>query len=99
MTTPAEFAERWAATAAELALFFAGEPDERVASFLDTMRMNLKAELTKMFVGGDVDICAMVDRFIQAIVERKSESSDARSKWNDLKRIELGDAPATPITG
>jgi hypothetical protein len=52
-----------------------------------------------MFVGGDVDICAMVDRFIQAIVERKSESSDARSIWNDLKRIELGDAPATPITG
>ena len=73
MTTQADFAERCAAVVDELGLLYAGEPDEKVSSSLATMRANLVAELTKMFTNTDVDLRAMVDRFIRAIVERKAE--------------------------
>ncbi len=72
MTTPADFAARCAATAAELALFYAGEPDEKVASSLAAMRTNMQAELSKLFAAG-ADIPAAVDLFIEAILARKRE--------------------------
>jgi hypothetical protein len=71
--SPMTYAERYAETVADVALFHAGEPDEKFASSMATMRMNLKTELTKMFVGGDLDLCGMVDRFIDAILIRKHE--------------------------
>ena len=44
MTPQMEFAERCAAVAAELALAFAGQPDEKVARSLEQMAANLRTE-------------------------------------------------------
>jgi hypothetical protein len=72
MTTPTEFAERCGAVAAELALFYAGEPDEKVALLLAALRTNIQAELAKIFAAG-ADIPAAVDLFIEAILSHKHE--------------------------
>jgi hypothetical protein len=71
--SPMTYAERYDATAADIALFYAGEPEERVASSLSAMAENMKRELSELFVGTDVNIPEMVDRFIDAILERKTE--------------------------
>jgi hypothetical protein len=72
MTTPMQFAERCAAVAADLALAFAGQPDEKVTQSLAQMRTNLQAELANVF-DASVDIPKVVDLFIDAILARKRE--------------------------
>jgi hypothetical protein len=67
------FEENYAATVAELALFHAGKPGEDVAASLEATRANIVAGLTEMFTNTDVDLVAMVDKFIRAIVERRAE--------------------------
>ena len=73
MTTPQmQFAERCAAVAADLALAFAGQPDEQVTRSLDQVRTNLQTKLAKEF-SADVDVPRVVELFIDAILVRKRE--------------------------
>ena len=73
MTTPQmQFAERCAAVAADLALAFAGQPDEKVTQSLALMRTNLRTALAKEFSAA-VDVPRMVELFIDAILVRKRE--------------------------
>jgi hypothetical protein len=73
MTTPQmEFAESCAAVAADLALAFAGQPDEKVTQSLAQMRTNLQTELASVF-NASVDVPKVVDLFIDAILVRKRE--------------------------
>jgi hypothetical protein len=57
---------------ADLALLYAGEPDAKVASSLVGVRANLEAKLANVKFGTAVDVRALADRFIQAILERKA---------------------------
>jgi len=75
MTTPLEFAQRCAAAAADLALAFAGQPDEKVTQSLAQMRTNLQTELANVFAA-DVDVPRVVDLFVDAILARKREMSE-----------------------
>jgi hypothetical protein len=75
MTTPVEFAERCTAAAAELALAFAHESDESVAASLATMRANLEAKLSKVFVVADA--AAVAEMFVAAVVARRREIIEA----------------------
>jgi hypothetical protein len=73
MTTPQrQFAERCAAVAAELALAFAGQPDEKVARSLEQMSANLRIKLTKEFSAA-VDVPRVVALFVDAVMARKRE--------------------------
>jgi hypothetical protein len=72
MTPQMEFAERCAAAAADLALIYAGQPDEIVTRSLEQMSANLLAKLTKEF-SADVDVPKVVELFIDAILARKRE--------------------------
>jgi hypothetical protein len=73
MTTPQmEFAQRCAAVAADLALAFAGQPDEQVTQSLDQMRTNLQTELENVF-DASVDVPRVVELFIDAVLVRKRE--------------------------
>jgi len=73
MTPPQmEFAERCSAAAADLALMYAGQPDEMVTQSLARMRTNLQTELANVF-DASVDIPKVVDLFIDAILARKRE--------------------------
>jgi hypothetical protein len=67
------FEARYAATVAEFALFHAGKPDEDVAAALEATRANIIAGLTEMFTNTDVNLVGMVDKLINAILERKAE--------------------------
>jgi hypothetical protein len=72
MTPQMEFAERCAAAAADLALAFAGQPDEKVKRSLEQMAANLRTELTKEF-SAEVDVARVVGLFVEAILARKRE--------------------------
>jgi hypothetical protein len=73
MTTPQmQFAERCAAVAADLALLYAGQPDEMVTRSLEQMSANLRTSLAKEF-SADVDVPKVVALFIDAILARKRE--------------------------
>jgi hypothetical protein len=72
MTPQMEFAERCAAVAAELALAFAGQPDDQVTQSLAQMRTNLQTELANVF-DASVNVPRVVDLFIDAILARKRE--------------------------
>ena len=72
MTTPLEFADRCAVAAEELALLFAGHPDEKVARSLEQMGANLRTELAKEFAA-DVDVPTVVNLFVDAVLARKRE--------------------------
>jgi hypothetical protein len=72
MTPQVEFAERCAAAAADLALAFAGQPDEMVTRSLEEMSANLRTKLANVF-DASVDIPRVVDLFIDAILARKRE--------------------------
>jgi hypothetical protein len=63
---------RCAAVAADLALAFAGQPDEKVTQSLAQMRTNLQTELANVF-DASVDISRVVDLFIDAVLVRKRE--------------------------
>jgi hypothetical protein len=76
MTPPMEFAERCAAAAADLALAFAGQPDEKVKRPLEQMAANLRTELTKEF-SADVDVPRVVELFVDAVLVRKREIETA----------------------
>jgi hypothetical protein len=72
MTPQMEFAQRCAAAAADLALMYAGQPDEIVNRSLEQMAANLRTELTKEFSAA-VDVPRVVELFIDAILVRKRE--------------------------
>jgi predicted DNA-binding ArsR family transcriptional regulator len=71
MTTPVEFAELCAAAAADLALAFAHESDDKVAASLAAMRADLEAKLTKVFEVADA--AAVAEMFVAAVVARRRE--------------------------
>jgi hypothetical protein len=84
MTTPQmQFAERCAAAAADLALAFAGQPDEKVTQSLAQMRTNLQTELANVF-DASVDVPKVVDLFIDAILMRKREIEAAAAEPHAL---------------
>lgn len=72
MTPQMEFAERCAAVAADLALIYAGQPDEIVTRSLEQMSANLLTKWTKEF-SADVDVPKVVELFVDAILARKRE--------------------------
>lgn len=78
MTTEAEFAERCAIAAADLALLYAGQPDEKVTRSLAQLRSSLNRDLAKVFAAG-ADIPTAVNLFIDAILVRKREIEAAGS--------------------
>jgi hypothetical protein len=69
--TPQMFAERCAAVAADLAVLYAGEPEEKMLAALSQTRQNLAAELTETF-GAEV-AASFADRFVAAVVSRRRE--------------------------
>jgi hypothetical protein len=77
-------AKRCAASASDLALLYAGQPDAKVASSLAEVRANLEAKLAKVRFGADVDVGALVERFVASILDQKAAierggASDGRS--------------------
>lgn len=86
MITQEDFAARCAAAAAALALVYAGTPVDQVVASLATVRANLVTELAKAGFGGEVDIGALVDNFVGAVMRRKVEIErtipGGRSKLN-----------------
>lgn len=72
MTPQLEFAQRCAAAAADLALLYAGQPDEMVTRSLEQMSANLRTALAKEF-SADVDVPKVVELFVDAILTRKRE--------------------------
>jgi len=71
MTTQAEFAERCAAAAAELALFFVGVSHPEMMQSLVTMQANLQAGLAQTF-GADVGT-QIAAAFVATVVRRRRE--------------------------
>jgi hypothetical protein len=71
MTPQMEFAQRCAAAAADLALLYAGEPEEKMLAALSQTRQNLAAELTETF-GADV-AALFADRFVATVIGRRRE--------------------------
>jgi histidine ammonia-lyase len=74
MTTPSEFVGRLVATAAELALFFAGESEERMLAALSQTRENLATELSDQF-GADT-AASIADAFVAAVAGRRREMGE-----------------------
>jgi hypothetical protein len=56
----------------DLALLFANQPDVTVEATLAEMRANLRADFTTRFPDA-TDWDAMLDRFVQAVQDRKAE--------------------------
>jgi hypothetical protein len=71
MTTQAEFAERCAAAAADLALFFVGAPDEQMLASLHQTRTNLETELSETF-GAEV-AAAIAQAFVATVIRHRRE--------------------------
>jgi hypothetical protein len=71
MTPQMEFAERCAAAAADLAVLYAGEPEEKMLAALSETRQNLATELTGTF--GAEGAAQLADRFVAAVVSRRRE--------------------------
>jgi K+-sensing histidine kinase KdpD len=71
MTTQAEFAERCAAAAADLALFFVGAPDEQMLASLQQTRINLETELSETF-GAEV-ATAIAQAFVATVIRHRRE--------------------------
>lgn len=65
------FTERVEATAADLALLYAGEPDDKVERSLAQLRVNLEVQLSKIFAGADM--AAAVDLFIDAVLTSRRQ--------------------------
>jgi hypothetical protein len=68
---PTEFADRATAAAADLSLFFAGMPDDKITSTLKKMRTNLANSLAKPFAPAVAS--QMADAFVRAIAYRRHE--------------------------
>jgi hypothetical protein len=73
--TPAEekFVDRVTAAIEDLGLLYANEPDDRVATSLEQMRANLKAEYANLFPSIPGTTSAMVDHIIECIRNRRRE--------------------------
>jgi hypothetical protein len=71
MDTPAEFVTRCVDAAADLALLFVGEPEEKMLATLQQTRANLEAELSESF-GPDM-AAAVAQAFVKAVIGRRRE--------------------------
>jgi hypothetical protein len=73
--TPAEekFVERVTAAIEDLGLLYANEPDDRVATSLEQVRANLKAEYANLFPSIPGTTSAMVDCIVAEIQKRRRE--------------------------
>jgi hypothetical protein len=73
--TPDEFVESAVASAADVALAFAGEPDSHVRAALECSRANLESELSPVFGAEIADQIA--EKFVAAVLGRKNEIESA----------------------
>jgi hypothetical protein len=71
MIDQAEFVQRCVAAADELALLYAGEPEEKMLAALHQVRANLEAKLAEPF-GPDV-AAGMAEAFVAAVIARERE--------------------------
>jgi hypothetical protein len=72
--TEAELAQQWMATAEELGLLFAHQPDEKVDKELARMRKNLNAKFCALFPSAPPEtMAAGVDSIIRSVRDRKRE--------------------------
>jgi hypothetical protein len=69
--TPERFVSRYVAAAADLALFFVGEPEEKMLATLHQTRTNLEAKLAEPF-GPDM-AAQIAAAFVKAVIGRKRE--------------------------
>jgi hypothetical protein len=75
MTTQAEFAERCAAAAADMALFFCGASEEQMLASLHQTRINLEANLAETF-GAEV-ATAIAAAFVATVIRHRREIETA----------------------
>ena len=68
-----KFVERVTAAIEDLGLLYANEPDDRVATSLEQMRANLKAEYANLFPSIPETTSTMVDHIIECIQARRRE--------------------------
>ena len=71
MTTPSEFTERAVKSAADLALFFVGVPEEAMKRSLLEAQSNLEAQLAEPF--GPEIARDMAKAFVTAVAGRRRE--------------------------
>lgn len=64
------FIDQWVEAAQDLAMFFAGQPDSTAEARLEEMRADLRADFTARFPDA-LDWDALLDRFVQAVLEQK----------------------------
>ena len=74
MTSEEEFVERIERSANDLALLYAGEPDDRVAHSLAEMRRNLECEFAQIYSAATPEqIGEGVGMYIDYIMEQRRE--------------------------
>jgi hypothetical protein len=66
-----EFVDRSVAAAADLALFFVGQPEEKMLATLRQTRANLEAELSELW-GADV-AALYAEAFVAAVARHRRE--------------------------
>jgi hypothetical protein len=71
MTPQMEFTQRCAAAAADLALLYAGEPEEKVLAALSETRQNIAAELAETF--GAEGAALFAAKFVETVIGRRRE--------------------------
>ena len=72
------FIERCTAAAADLALFFVGQPEEKMIQSLHEVRANLETDLAETF---SADIAGMIAAaFVDAVVCRRREIEGKTSR-------------------
>jgi hypothetical protein len=71
MTPQMMFAERCAAAAADLALLYAGEPEELITAALSQTRENLASELAETF--GAEGAALFAAKFVETVIGRRRE--------------------------
>jgi hypothetical protein len=77
MTPEAEFIQRSVAAAADLALLFVGEPEEKMLAALSQTRQNLARELSEAF--GVEAAASFADAFVAAVAGHRREIEPAGS--------------------
>jgi hypothetical protein len=71
MTPEAEFIQRMVASAADLALFFSGEPEAKMIAVLSQTRESLATELSDQF-GAEI-AASIADAFVAAVAGHRRE--------------------------
>jgi hypothetical protein len=80
-----EFAQRCAKSAGDLALLFAGEPDEKMLVALSQSRQNLTEQLAESF---GAEVAALIAQaFVTAVIGRKAELEKASSHKGQLQNV------------